>query len=519
VVRAAAEVLAAGDVLGGRYRLERLVGGDLAAVGTGLWRAEDLTLSRPVAVRTVVDASVSVRTALFDAAARASGAHDPRIAQTYDADEHPSPSRGRGVAYLVREWVDGEPLRRQLTDGGMDPERLQLVLRHAAEAVAALHASGGWHGRVHPDNLIVLPDGRVQLTDAGTAAALVVAGVTERTADGTASSPPALPPAILADLALGPRSMEPPPDASALRRAQRYDTCDLGRVLYAAATGTWIGGGWRGLPAAPTDGERPRSPRQVRAAVPRDLDAVVCRVLLPPPGQLAGLQDAAAVAVALGRIPPVDRETARTERRSRVRRPRPWTLRALLLVAIALLGVLGYSVGHRIGRVPGTADAAPTLAAVPTSSGPAGTTSAVITLKTVTAFDPPPGDGKENDDEIPLAYDGSTSTAWTTEIYSSATFGGLKTGVGLLVDLGTSRHVSTVQLALTGTGTSVQLRAGDADATTLAGYPVVTAAQTVGATVTLTANATHRYWLIWLTRLPKAAGGYRGGIAEMVFRS
>ena len=48
-------------------------------------------------------------------------------------------------------------------------------------------------------------------------------------------------------------------------------------------------------------------------------------------------------------------------------------------------------------------------------------------------FDPF-GDGEpENDDEVPLAYDGDPSTAWTTLDYrGSADFGNLKHGVGVL---------------------------------------------------------------------------------------
>ncbi|MGH3745298.1 MAG: hypothetical protein ACRDTP_10605, partial [Mycobacteriales bacterium] len=63
MVRRVDEVLESGTVLGERYRLERRLGGDLAPVGTSLWRAEDLTLSRPVAVRIVLDADEEVRRA------------------------------------------------------------------------------------------------------------------------------------------------------------------------------------------------------------------------------------------------------------------------------------------------------------------------------------------------------------------------------------------------------------------------------------------------------------------------
>lgn len=525
MVRAAAEVLAAGDVLGGRYRLERLVGAEHALVGTGLWRAHDLILSRPVAVRTVVDANPAVHGALFEAAARASATHEPRLAATYDADVQPAPTGvGDGpdtpVAYLVREWVEGEPLSRELAEVGLEPGRLPTILASAAEAVAALHATGGWHGRVHPDNLIVEPGGRVRLTDPGIGLALAGLGG-GRDASGHPCAPPRLPAAVVADLALGPRpanATEVGADPALLRRAQRYDTCDLGRVLYAAATGTWVGGGWRALRAAPTDGQRPLRPRQVRAAVPRELDAVVVRTLLPPPGRQAALQDAAAVASALGRISAVNHDPPPARRQTAPRRPRRWAVRLLLLGLVVVLGVVGYGLGRNIGRVPGTAADVPGLASPSTPAGSATTPSADIPLQTVTAFDPPPGDGGENDDQVPLAYDGSPATAWTTERYSSAEFGGLKPGVGLLVDLGSRRHVGTVQLALVGAPTSVELRAADLPGTSVSDFAVVIPAPSTGKTVTLTANADHRYWLVWLTALPRVSGGYRGGIAEMLFR-
>jgi hypothetical protein len=179
-----------------------------------------------------------------------------------------------------------------------------------------------------------------------------------------------------------------------------------------------------------------------------------------------------------------------------------------------VLGLVGYGLGRSIGTVPGTAQ--PSFATSPSAPASDAATGAAITLAHVSAFDPPPGDGHENDDQVPLAYDGSTATAWQTERYSTADFGGLKTGVGLLVDLGAATHVSTVQIVLSGV-TTVQLRAGDTAATSAAGYPVV--ASGTGTSITLHANASHRYWLVWLTTLPKVSGGYRGSVAELAFHS
>lgn len=515
VARRVDEVLEAGTVLGARYRLERRVEPDLAAVGTSLWRAEDLTLSRPVAIRVLLDADENVRRAFHAAAAGAGVVHDPRIAATYDTDEQEL--AGRTVAYLVREWVGGEPLRSLLSDGGLEPERVGPLLQDAAEALAALHEHGGWHGRVHPDNILVQADGRVRLTDPGTGAGLAAAGLDQQDRNGQPTGPPELPPFMIADLGLGQRPAGPPRGPDDLRRLQRYDTCDLARTVYAAATGCWPGGPWRNMPAAPVDDGRAIAARYVRAAVPRELDAVISATLLPGRGREAALRDAPAVAAALADVLPA--EPGPPDAPQQARRTHPWVWRVLALIGLAVIGAVGWSIGQSVGKVPGTTQSVPSFTAGPDGSGGAGEPGAVIPLKSVTAFDPPPGDGKENDDQIPLAHDGSTATSWDTSTYTTANLGNLKPGVGLLVDLGSDVRVASVQIVFDGSPTGVQLRAGDAPASTLSGYAVVSEQPHAGTAVTLPAGQSHRYWLVWITSLPKVPGGYRAGIAEMTFRS
>jgi hypothetical protein len=139
-----------------------------------------------------------------------------------------------------------------------------------------------------------------------------------------------------------------------------------------------------------------------------------------------------------------------------------------------------------------------------------------IPLRTVSAFDPR-GDGHENDAQVPLAHDGDPGTVWTTERYTTADFGRLKSGVGLLVDLGSATAVRSVTLTLTQAGASVQLRAGDAPAE--AALRTVASVGPAGGRVTLTPASTTsaRYWVVWFTSLPPAGGGYQAGIAEMAF--
>ena len=45
-------------------------------------------------------------------------------------------------------------------------------------------------------------------------------------------------------------------------------------------------------------------------------------------------------------------------------------------------------------------------------------------------YDPEPGDNNENPDQLPNLIDGRESTVWSTELYRSAAFGDIKTGVG-----------------------------------------------------------------------------------------
>jgi hypothetical protein len=121
---------------------------------------------------------------------------------------------------------------------------------------------------------------------------------------------------------------------------------------------------------------------------------------------------------------------------------------------------------------------------------------------------------------VPNAIDSDPTTAWMTDGYGSATFGGLKKGVGLLVDLGAPTRVASVQVGLLAPGATVELRAGDAPGSTADAFATVGRAANSKQVATLTPSSARpaRYWLIWLTELPKGdRGRYRDGIAELVF--
>ena len=62
-----------------------------------------------------------------------------------------------------------------------------------------------------------------------------------------------------------------------------------------------------------------------------------------------------------------------------------------------------------------------------------------------TTFDPPPGSGGENDDQLPNLVDDDPDTAWTTETYRNRDVTVLKPGVGLVAE-GPADEPTAIQL-------------------------------------------------------------------------
>ncbi|MBA2554003.1 MAG: serine/threonine protein kinase, partial [Geodermatophilaceae bacterium] len=141
---------APGMSLGQRYELQSLI----ATGGMGqVWRAEDLTLHRTVAVKVLRSEFTGDPTFLarFRAEARNTAAlSHPNIAGIYDYGEADDAS-GEHVAYLVMELVDGEPLSDVLArEGRLPAERTLHILGQAAAGLNAAHHSGVVHRDIKP---------------------------------------------------------------------------------------------------------------------------------------------------------------------------------------------------------------------------------------------------------------------------------------------------------------------------------------------------------------------------------
>lgn len=191
-------------------------------------------------------------------------------------------------------------------------------------------------------------------------------------------------------------------------------------------------------------------------------------------------------------------------------------LAAIIAVCLALLVALVVAVklGQGSGSEP---EGQPSGSPATEKVGP-------ISISAVSDFDPEGDPPEENPDEVPRATDGDPTTAWGTLTYrGNPKLGLLKSGVGLLVDLGSAQQVSAVHLTLLGEPTSLEVLAapeGAGKPTSVDGLTKLGTVTDAGTDVVVKADqpVTTRYLVIWLTSLPPYPGGYKGRIAEITVR-
>ncbi|GAA4678087.1 protein kinase family protein [Phytohabitans rumicis] len=421
-----------GEILAERYELAQHINDDSA--GRQVWRGVDVILRRPVAVVLRYPGGDSAME-MLQAAVAASRVIHPSLVGVYDAIDEAD------RAYVVREWVDGESLREIVAEELLDPTRTTAVAHAVADAVAAMHATGMVHGNIHPGTVLIGDDGRVVVADAR------------------------------ADSADTPET----------------DVRATGGILYFALTGHWphTEAGRSTLPDAVRDaGGAIAAPRQVRAGVPAYLDDLTMdlldpRLALPAAdvlaAELARLDSAAeeqyyedagplrllsATREVVSGAPGVPPEPPRT---------------AIRKIAAGVAGLLAIAVAGLLFGISALANGDDDPTDLPSNSpaaaAPSGSTDGATAPKPqnfalradqVRVVDPPDGD-RSGLDDVAKVVDGNDNTGWETSGYKNAKFGNLKPGMGILIDLGQPRTVSSVQVTLSAPGVSAELRTGDQD--------------------------------------------------------
>ena len=151
----------------GPYRLVREVGRGAVGVVYEVRDPEEhrlalKLLSWPVGMQ-AEDQETFRRRFLREARALSAIQH-PNVVRIHDAGE------AEGKLYLAMEFLDGENLRHRLTRTGAIPpaEAIPLLLQ-LCDALEAVHQAGIIHRDVKPENVVVMSDGAVKLTDFGVA--------------------------------------------------------------------------------------------------------------------------------------------------------------------------------------------------------------------------------------------------------------------------------------------------------------------------------------------------------------
>ena len=209
----------------------------------------------------------------------------------------------------------------------------------------------------------------------------------------------------------------------------------------------------------------------------------------------------------------------------------PWLGPAVLLLCVGVIVFIAYKLTGAIsgsqhaGSVATSGRAAPrsapspsarsTVPSRPASPAPAPTATELLTPVSATAFGPGGTSDGDNPQGASLALSGDPATPWHTSWYTTARFGNLQTGTGLLIDLGRTVTAAGVTIRLGDTpGADLQVRAG----TTVGGLRVVASATDAGGAVRLgLASHPHaRYLLIWFTLLPPdTSGTYQADVSSV----
>jgi serine/threonine-protein kinase len=267
-------------VLAKRYRLEEIIGqGGFGVV----WRAYDLKLRRPVAVKLPRLDSLQrslVRKKAFLAEARRVAKFDhPGIVSVFDFGHD-------GVPFIVSELIAGNDLGRRQEAGPIPIREVIRIVVAVAEALGCAHRQGIIHRDIKPANILIGDDGRVRLTDFGIAASADAPG---RGATGTISY-------------MAPERLAGDPGLD-----RRADVYSLGAVLYELLTGRppFADSALAGRPAGIGTGE-PDPPRAVNPEVPFEIDQICLRCLAKDPGDRPPTADVLADNLAMWLAGPKD---------------------------------------------------------------------------------------------------------------------------------------------------------------------------------------------------------------------
>ncbi|MBV9280915.1 MAG: serine/threonine protein kinase, partial [Chloroflexi bacterium] len=250
--------------LGGRYQLVREIG--VGGMGR-VFQAVDTETGRPVAAKIMIGSEDNLDALLRfqQEGAVLSTLKHPNIVEVYGTflEEHTS--------CIIMELLEGQSLSQMLKAGGRLPlPRVKRLAQQVASALAYAHKRAIVHRDIKPDNIMVVGDDHVKVTDFGIARVLRT-GATLNTATGMTIGTP---------LYMAPEQIE------GHKVDGRADIYSFGAVLYQMVTGRPPFEGEDPLTVAFKHVHKaPQPPKEVNANVPDDWEELILKALAKDPSE------------------------------------------------------------------------------------------------------------------------------------------------------------------------------------------------------------------------------------------
>lgn len=250
-----------GQIFDRRYRIVRIIGvGGMAVV----FEAVDTVMKRTVAVKMLKEEiagdAQAVKRFINESRAVSMLSH-PNIVSIYDVSVRDD------LKYIVMERVDGITLKNYMNSRGPLPPK--EIMNYTAQILRALdhaHSKGIIHRDIKPQNIMLLKNGKIKVTDFGIAKLPNAETVT------------------MTDKAIGTVYYISPEQASGKKIDPRSDIYSLGVVMYEMATGK--------LPfvadspvsvALMQVNNQPRPPREILPSVPPGVEAMILTAMEKDP--------------------------------------------------------------------------------------------------------------------------------------------------------------------------------------------------------------------------------------------